>query len=271
MRVWTAEGAEDEGSAPGDYAERRYQRGLAEYRSRARWILAACFGPFMLLGVAGLFVVGHPPAWAAGVLFGVGAGVIIALRASPPEYVDKWRRGAEGERKTARALRRLGPGRWTVVHDVDAGYGNYDHILVGPIGVFLLDSKHLQGTVHLANGRPHLRRRLDPDDDRSLADCAGAAERLARQLHDVLKRQTGEAVWVHAVVVLWSDSNQDLYKLGKCTFVCGNRLRQWLLQQDAKFDETRVAHLSAAVEALASSTRTMVRNPQRAPDLPSPT
>jgi|GEM_PF-2018968 len=207
----------------------------------------------MLLGVAGLFVVGHPEAWAAGVVFGTAAGAFVALRDSPPEYVDKWRRGAEGERKTARALRRLGSSRWTIVHDVDAGYGNYDHIVVGPAGVFLLDSKHLQGTVHLANGRPHLRRRLDPDDDRPLTDCASAAERLARHLHDELKRRTGESAWVHAVVVLWSDSNQDLYKLGKCTLVRGDSLRRWLLQQDAKLDQAGVARLSAAVEALAAS------------------
>jgi hypothetical protein len=45
------------------------------------------------------------------------------------------------------------------------------NMVVGPAGVFLLDSKHLQGTVHLANGRPHLRRRLDPGEDRSLVDC----------------------------------------------------------------------------------------------------
>jgi hypothetical protein len=156
---------------------------LAAYRSHARWILAAFFGPFMLLGVAGLFVVGHPGAWAAGVVVGAGAGAVLALRDSPPEYVDKWRRGAEGERKTARALRRLDGSRWTVVHDVDAGRGNYDHIVVGPAGM----------------------------------------------------------------------------RLGKCTLVRGNALRPWLLQQDAKLDQTSVARLSAAVEALAAGTQTMVR------------
>ena len=145
------------------------------------------------------------------------------------------------------------------MHDVDAGRGNYDHIVVGPAGIFLLDSKHLLGTVHLANGRPHLRRHLDLDDDRSLADCASTAERFARRLHDELKHRTGESVWVRAIVVLWSDSNQDLYRLGKCTLVRGNALRPRLLQQDAKLDQTSVARLSAAVEALAAGAQTMVR------------
>ncbi len=138
------------------------------------------------------------------------------------------------------------------------GHGNYDHILVGSPGVFLLDSKHLLGTVHLASGTPYLRRRLDPEDDRSIVGCAGKTEALARRLHDEVKRRTGEWVWVHAVVVLWSDSNQDLFKLGKCTMVRGNRLRRWLDRQEGTLDEASVARLSEAVRALAASTQTMV-------------
>jgi hypothetical protein len=37
----------------------------------------------------------------------LGAGVWIAVRGSPPAYIENWQQGAEGERKTEKALRRL--------------------------------------------------------------------------------------------------------------------------------------------------------------------
>ncbi|HUB36190.1 MAG TPA: nuclease-related domain-containing protein, partial [Solirubrobacteraceae bacterium] len=58
-----------------------------------------------------------------------------------------WGLGAEGERRTERALRPLVRSGWSIVHDVEARYGNYDHIAVGPAGVFLLETKNLRGIV----------------------------------------------------------------------------------------------------------------------------
>jgi Nuclease-related domain len=69
--------------------------------------------------------------------FGVGATAWIWLRESPPGYIETWQTGAEGERKTEKALRRLETSGWTVVHDIDAGRGNYDHIAVSGAGVFV--------------------------------------------------------------------------------------------------------------------------------------
>jgi len=48
---------------------------------------------------------------------------------------------AEGEKATAKALRGLVKSGWTLLNDVDWGRGNIDHVLVGPAGVFLLETK----------------------------------------------------------------------------------------------------------------------------------
>lgn len=61
---------------------------------------------------------------------------------------------AEGERATGKEIDRLGS-EWHCEHDLQQEYGNWDHVLVGPAGVFLLDSKFLNGTV--AAGRDALR------------------------------------------------------------------------------------------------------------------
>jgi Nuclease-related domain len=74
-----------------------------------------------------------------------------------------WRRGARGERRTTRALRKLVRAGWTVLHDVavPSSRANGDHLLVGPPGVFLVDSKAWHGTITQAvdgqawhNGHP---------------------------------------------------------------------------------------------------------------------
>ena len=52
----------------------------------------------------------------------------------------RWQYGAAGERDVARALARL-PRRWSVLHDVDRGRGNVDHIAIVPRGLFTIESK----------------------------------------------------------------------------------------------------------------------------------
>src|SRR5438270_6833380 len=98
----------NEGSVQaGAYARGRYRRGLRAWRSRTRLIVGIAFGPFIGVGLAGLVVERHWAAWIAGVAFGAGAGAIIAMRESPPAYIENWQIGAEGERKTEKALRPL--------------------------------------------------------------------------------------------------------------------------------------------------------------------
>src|SRR6266545_2066252 len=67
-----------------------------------------------------------------------------------------WRNGARGERATARLLRRLGRHGYAVFHDVaiPGTPANADHLLIGPPGVILVDSKRYTGQVsQSADGR----------------------------------------------------------------------------------------------------------------------
>jgi hypothetical protein len=60
-----------------------------------------------------------------------------------------WRDGARGERATARLLRRLGRHGAMVFHDVaiPGTPANADHVVIGPGGVVLVDSKRYTGRV----------------------------------------------------------------------------------------------------------------------------
>jgi hypothetical protein len=243
-------------SRAGAYAEGRYRRGLRDWRSRTRLILAACFGPFIVAGLVGLIIAGHIAAWTAGAMFGLGAALVIAVRESPPWYIEKWQVGAEGERKTEKVLKKLEQSRWLVAHDVACARGNYDHIVVGPGGVFLLDTKNLQGIVHMRDGNPYLRRRSDPEADESCAWIRSSALAGAARLHYELKRRAGHSPWVKAVVVLWSEFEEDegLYEdeKEKCVFVHGSRLHEWITSRPDMLDLATNEELATEIQAMAA-------------------
>ena len=68
---------------------------------------------------------------------------------------DLFDKGAAGEDATAQILSTLPPS-WTALHDVKwpgRRFANIDHIVVGPAGVFVVDSKNWSGRVTVNDGR----------------------------------------------------------------------------------------------------------------------
>jgi hypothetical protein len=143
---------------PGETFGRPGASAAASYRRRraAEWSMYQRTLPLRLAGVAltslvaGLAVDQAAPAlagWAALLAAGL-VGWRVRFRVS--EDARKWRRGARGERRTARQLARLTRHGWVIFHDlaVPDSRANADHLLIGPAGVFLADSKNWRG--HLA-------------------------------------------------------------------------------------------------------------------------
>jgi hypothetical protein len=117
-------------------------------------------------------------------LAGLAVAVLVGwrLRFRPSEQARAWQRGAHGERQTARLLDRLGRDGYVSFHDLALpdSPANLDHLVVGPSGVFVIDSKQWTGQVHQsADGLVwHDHYRLD----RTLATIRWQAETLGRLL-----------------------------------------------------------------------------------------
>jgi hypothetical protein len=73
------------------------------------------------------------------------------LRFRPSPDACAWRRGAAGERHTARLLGPLERHGWVILHDlaVPGSRANLDHLAIGPGGVFVIDSKQYRGRLRL--------------------------------------------------------------------------------------------------------------------------
>jgi hypothetical protein len=148
-----------------------------------------------LLGQALASGAGLP--WAGLVGLAVGALVAWRLRFRPSERVTAWRRGADGERRTARLLDRLTRDGYVVFHDLalPGSPANVDHLVIGPSGVFVIDSKQWTGSVRPgADGLAwHNHYRLD----RTLETVGWEAQMVGR----LLGAQTAALVCVHGAQV----------------------------------------------------------------------
>ncbi len=130
-------------------------------------------------GLAGTLTHGTGPRLASPAAGLAAAALGWRLRFRVSAETAAWRRGARGERRTARRLRPLIRGGWTVLHDlaIPQSRANGDHLLIGPSGVFLIDSKAWHGTITMSvdgsawhNGHPL---------DQTLATVTWEAQQLA--------------------------------------------------------------------------------------------
>jgi Nuclease-related domain len=180
-----------------------------------------------------LFVAGTRTldAWslAAGALMASAVALTIFVRDDPPPHVEHWRRGAEGERKTEKALRRLERRGWTVEHDIQReGRGNLDHVVKGPPGVFLLETKSPTGTITFESGILVARQFDDPDQVYHYRSLAPRARGEAKELSGRIKAETGRRTWVTSIVVVWGHFLESDVQHEDVHYIAGERLRPWL-------------------------------------------
>lgn len=183
--------------------------------------------------------------WLLGMITGGVIAMWVALTDAPPWYIEKWRWGAEGERFTAKVLAPLRRNGWVLIHDVPAVRGNRDHVVFGPGGAFLLDTKRLMGSVSVEGDIVRVERTHDPDEHCEWPRIAAQVRGLAVGMKRELDAGGVHVGWVRAVVVLWGEFPQRVVEGDRVTFVHGDELAGWLAWQSARrpFDAARAAEV----------------------------
>lgn len=128
------------------------QHAYSQARALAQRMLLIGAGALVLL-LAAWLVFGLSGWPLIGLELGTIAALVIVERRTDPVF-DRWLRGAEGEKRVGAILDDLAADGWHVTHDVSLGRGNIDHVLVGPGGVFTVETKAHRGRVSVD--------RLDP-------------------------------------------------------------------------------------------------------------
>jgi hypothetical protein len=231
----------------GEFAVRRFRERRRAWRRQVWWAIGA--PPVLLAPLTVALGLLQPTRFQFFLGFGIGAALmmIFALADSPPPHIERWREGAEGEKATARALRRLASGGWTLTHDLQMGPGNVDHILIGPAGVFLLESKRLRGVISVRSGDLRIRWREDLDDGYARTSVGARAKARSAELSKVLRRPGPGRIWVQPTVVLWGDFEQRSVLSGGVAWVSGKHLASVLARRPVTLSDADVAQLTTAV------------------------
>jgi hypothetical protein len=156
----------------------------------------------------------------------------------------KWLWGSIGERQTEELLRSLDDS-WECVHDIPCRKGNWDHVVIGPAGVFLLDSKSYSSTSEarddgLRSGRLTCRG----------SDIRGAAISLKEALEPNVGKQ-----YVNAAVVIWGEFPQKRHEENQVTYLRSDELLGWLSEQPGRLSERERKAIAQAVRDLKKASK----------------
>ena len=98
-----------------------------------------------------------------------------------PHIGEAEARRVEAELRTTHALDDLDPAAWTVIKDLQwpgGRYGHVDHVVVGPSGVYVIDTKYWSGDVNVYGGRLRHEGHTEDSVVASLTEAASAVALL---------------------------------------------------------------------------------------------
>ena len=128
----------------------------------------------------------------AGFLFLLLAGALAWLAATRGRHLALYVKGAQGEERVARELALL-PSTYAVFHGVQierpgffARRGDYDHVVVGASGVYLVETKNWSGRITIEDGKV-LCDGVEPDRQ-PIDQVKAAAAQLYRRIGRAMDR-----------------------------------------------------------------------------------
>lgn len=240
-------------SGAGMSAQSRYERGRAKHRSRRRKRVTVNL--VMAIPIALVALV-----WTASVGYDFGpilAGMILFIAFAKawvePDHVRAWGIGARGEAITESELEEL-PNGYELLHDrrLPGSRANVDHVVIGPGGVFVVESKRMTGKLSIRGDEVYIRGRNTHMVDQVLHQ--------AEVLEDVLRGAGTEDVPVRPILYV-QKAESPLFigrPLGVPIVQSGRGLRRQVTGVSAELDADGVARVT---DVLDRALRPMHREP----------
>ncbi|MBG0832062.1 NERD domain-containing protein [Planomonospora sp. ID67723] len=203
-----------------------------------------------LLGVAAFVLVSLVWHWHAGlVAAGIAAPGDMVYRRCLDLPVIARRRGAAGERATARMLRPLLRRGYVVLQDrvLPHAGGGAGHLVIGPTGVYVVDSRKWPWDVRIAGSRGRLWIGRNPADQEVRAVASAA-----RAVSDVLWSVAGRRVKVVPLVAVHGARlpRWGALRASGVVLMRAPRVRAWITRQAVRLDTCQVSALGAVAERL---------------------
>jgi Nuclease-related domain len=150
-----------------------------------------------------------------------------------------WRKGALGERFNGWLLERL-PQGWHAFHDIPVGTSgvNIDHLVVGPAGVFTVNTKNLSGKIWLATRTLRVNGRM--------TDLLPKATSEARRAARLLEKRLGRPITVTPILSIIADEWTVMDNPMDVFVATPRGVKKWLLGRPASLDPGDVTQIARA-------------------------
>lgn len=134
------------------------------------------------------------------ILYGLVLVVLLPQQLGPVvakfhEEIAVNRRGRAAEDDIDRILHTLDETKYSVFRNLSMGYGDLDHVVVGPTGIFAIETKSNRGTVESENGRLRIR-----GADETKKNYERQASQESWQLKTALSERLDTKVYVEPVL-----------------------------------------------------------------------
>jgi len=229
---------------PGASAQAEFERRSA--RDRANRTEALLNAAIWSIAV-GVFVV----ALFQGILHADGSGVAILAaavsfvgRLGPRMSTTAWSTGAAGEMRTADLIDQLADEGFVVMHDLKPlmARWNIDHLVIGPTGVFVVETKNVKGNVRIDGGTVRMGGRRVAVIDEVDREVRQVESVLAPRL-DLLGVRVEGLVVVHRADLPWFRRT-----VNQVRFLYPGQLAGYIRKRPAVLSEVEIAGLPQLAE-----------------------
>jgi len=182
-----------------------------------------------------------------GVVVGAVFGLLYFLgRVGPKASTVAWKTGSGGEVLTAQELDPLAELGYVVMHDlrISMSTANIDHLVIGPSGVFVVETKNIRGRVRLDGREVWIGGRRIPVVDEVMREVAGVRNVLEPLLED-FDVSINAIVCGHRADLPWFHRS-----VAGISFVYPGHLRREITKRQEVLSALQVAELRSRAERL---------------------
>jgi hypothetical protein len=144
----------------------------------------------------------------------------------------KLNRGEAGEMKVGEILDELKPSGYKPIHGITRNGFDIDHVVVGPAGVFVIETKFRSGygTINFRNGEGLF---VNGAPDISDRDPVAQAKGNAAEVRKLIKEHCNFNVWPTAVVVFVGEWKvKETWQTTDARVITADRLLRYFESQD---------------------------------------
>lgn len=229
---------------PGAYAQHRLERERAQLRMKRRAFLPLMVSVTVIGMTAtffGVFGFGWPVASIAAAVVGL---ILLAMLFRLPAESLVWTKGVEGERKTAEFIEPLLDAGFVVLYNrlIPGLNGDVDSLVIGPTGVFPIESKNWKDKVEIRNDRLFV-----ADHDRTWVIAQVYREALAVQVA-LGEELTSRRVTVTPVICAIGGTASRSGIAGGVHVVNGKGLARLISDRPTVFDDEAVQRVASLAD-----------------------